>query len=112
MKPILAAVLILGWMLPTLGMAEQYGTEINRSIPWNEESCYRIATEVEFARVVRDSDGRKEPYFEKFIVKIVTDGEVVREVSDAWDKGWSGADFIDDCVERLIEHAKRQKGGV
>jgi hypothetical protein len=103
-------VLILGLILPAFGMAAEYGVAINRDIPWNEVSCYRIGTEVEYARVVRDSDGRKELYFEKFVVKVITDGEVVREVSDAWDKGWGGADFIDDCLERLVEHAKRREG--
>lgn len=55
---------------------------------------------------MRDSDGRKDPYFEKFVLKVITDGEVVREVSDSWDKGWSGTDFIDDCIECLKQYKK------
>lgn len=101
-----AILLVLGMMLPILGMAAQYGVDIDRTIPWSEQSCYRIATEVEFARVVRESEGRKDPYFEKFVTKILTDGEVVRELSDAWDKGWSGTDFIDECIERLKQYKK------
>lgn len=39
-------VLILGTFIPTLGMAAQYGSDVDRSTPWNEQSCYRIGSEV------------------------------------------------------------------
>ena len=102
----IAGILLVGYV-----HAARYGDDINRALPWSEQACYRIATEVEFARVVRESDGKKTQYFEKFILKLVTDGEAIREISDAWDKEWTGIQFIDDCLERLQEYAKRERGG-
>lgn len=87
-----------------------YGEDIDHSMPWGISACHKISEAIGAAALMQEAGAKKSG-----VMRIATNrlqgeeyaGQILRELSDAWDTGNDAEAFYDRCAGEFMDHLER-----